>query len=957
MSTDDTRSDAAAGPAVPEGSHLAYDAFISYAHDADEVFAPVLQRGLQHLAKPWNRRRVMEVFRDETSLAASPGLWPSIRDALDASRWFILLASPEAARSRWVGQEIEHWVSSRGTDHLLVAVTDGIWAWDDDTGDLSLTSTAVNPALRGVLPAEPKYVDMTWARRDTGLTLRNARFRDQIATLAAAIRGVPKEDIEGEDVRQQRRTRRIVRAVIAALTVLVVLASVLAVVANIQRRQAVYQQQQAVYQRDVAISGELSSQSEIMADTNPAVSKLLSITAWDINRSSNARYAMLAAAARPGIAVLTGHQYPVTSVAFSPVGKVLASGSEDGTVRLWDVATHRQSGAPLDSHQGLVYSVAFSPDGKALASRGDDGTVRLWDVATRRQIGVPFTSRPRAVSPVGSSSSVAFSPDGKALAIGDDDGTARLWEVATHHQIGSYPTGGKRTLLLVAFSPDGKTLVTGRGDNGQVRLWDVATRHQIGVLLDSHVGGRVNSLAFSPDGKTVAIGGDNTVRLWGITIHRWAGTPFTGTGLATRVAFSPDGKTLATGGYDHAIRLWNLSAPHPTVPVANYSGQIGSPLAGHTGPVNSVAFSPDGKTLASGSDDGTVRLWDMATSYQVGAPLLGYADPDGGSVVFSPDGKTLATGGSDGTVRLWDAATRRQIGAPFTGGSDNISSVAFSPDGKTLASGGIRGVVRLWDAATRRQIGTPFAETPVNSVAFSPDGKTLATGSFDGTVRLWGVATRRQIGSPLVAVSDIAEEVNSVAFSPDGKALASGGGDGTVRLWDVATRQQIGAPFTGNSRIVYSVAFSPDGKTLASGGDDGTVRIWDVATHQQAGVPFISQSDTVNSVAFSPDSRTLASAGHDGTVRLWDVATHQQIGNPLSGHTGPVNSVAFSPDGKTLASSSEDATVRLWNVGYLTATAAYLCASVKESLTHAEWARYVPPGPAYQSVCPVTPKQ
>jgi MTH538 TIR-like domain (DUF1863) len=191
-------SDVAAGSASREDPRKFYDAFISYAHDADGAFAPVLQRGLQHLAKPWNRRRAMEVFRDETSLAASPGLWPAIRAALDASRWFVLLASPEAARSEWVGEEITHWVTSKGTDHLLVVVTEGSWVWDKHRGDLSPTSTAASRALCGVFPAEPKYVDMSWARRDLGLTLHNARFRDQIATLTAAIRERPKEEIEGK---------------------------------------------------------------------------------------------------------------------------------------------------------------------------------------------------------------------------------------------------------------------------------------------------------------------------------------------------------------------------------------------------------------------------------------------------------------------------------------------------------------------------------------------------------------------------------------------------------------------------------------------------------------------------------------------------------------------------------------------------------------------------------------
>ena len=229
-------SDAVAGKAVPEDSGKHYDAFISYAHEADIVLAPVLQRGLQRLAKPWNRRRAMEVFRDESSLAVSPGLWPSICAALDASRWFVVLASPEAARSDWVGKEIMHWVSSKGPDRLLVVVTNGSFIWDGASGALSRASSAWNPELRGVFPVEPKYLDMAWARDGTGLTLRNARFRDQVATLAAAIREVPKEEIEGEDVRQQQRTRRIVQAVIATLTVLVLLVSVLAIVANIQRQ-------------------------------------------------------------------------------------------------------------------------------------------------------------------------------------------------------------------------------------------------------------------------------------------------------------------------------------------------------------------------------------------------------------------------------------------------------------------------------------------------------------------------------------------------------------------------------------------------------------------------------------------------------------------------------------------------------------------------------------------------
>ena len=470
-------SDTAAS-AVTQDSRKSYDAFISYAHGGDEVFAPILQRGLQHLAKPWNRRRGMEVFRDETSLAVSPGLWPSIRNALDASRWFVLLASPEAAQSHWVGEEIAYWVSSKGTDHLLVVVTAGTWIWDDDSGDLSPGSTACNPALRGVFPAEPKYLNMTWARRDAGLTLRNARFRDQVAALAAAIREVPKDEIEGEDVRQQRRTRRIVQAVIAVLTVLVLLASALAVSFNFERLQA-------IRQRDAAISDQLASESEATGDANATVSQLESIAAWAIDSSSaQAHYAMLRAAASPEITTLIPGSGRVESVAFSPDGTMLATGDEGGTARLWNVATGRQVRSL--STGGNVYSVAFSPDGKMLATGG--GAAELWNVATGRQAR-------RLDTGSGAVYSVAFSPDGTMLATDNfSGGAAELWNVATGRQVRSLDTGASR-VYSVAFSPDGTTLATGddggyssgAGGSG-VTMWNVSYLADVLARLCSQVG-------------------------------------------------------------------------------------------------------------------------------------------------------------------------------------------------------------------------------------------------------------------------------------------------------------------------------------------------------------------------------------------------------------------------------------------------------------------------------------
>ena len=634
--------------------------------------------------------------------------------------------------------------------------------------------------------------------------------------------------------RAQRQRARRRQSFVGLLLVLVIGFALLAVA-------ALHASQEAENQRDVAASGQLINESQLLGDINPTISKLLSVAAWRIHPSADDRYAMLAAAAHPGIAALTGHTDRIHAMAFSPDGNTLVTGSYDGTVRLWDAATHRQIGAPLAGHDGKIYSVAFSPHGKVVASGADDGIVRLWDAATHRQIGAPLAGH-----------------DGE--------------------------------INSVAFSPDGKTLATGGADDGMVRLWDVATHRQIGAPLASH-DDKINSVAFSPDGKLVASGADDgMVRLWDVATHR----------------------------------------------------QIGAPLTSHSGVVYSVAFSPDGKTLATGSADGTIRLWDVATqqvttSRPTSSPVF--------DVAFSPDGKILATGNLDDTAQLWDLATLQPIGNPLVG-----YSLAFSPDGKILATGGYDHIVRLWNVVSRTGTAALTGHiTPVYSVVFSPDGKTLAAGTADGMVRLWNLATQKQIGAPLAGHDGA---INSVAFSPDGKTLAAGTADGTVRLWNLATQKQIGNPLNGDVEAVYSVAFSPDGKTLAAGTADDTVQLWNLATQKQIGDPLSGHADWVMSVAFSPDGKTLVSGSRDGTVRLWDLATRQQIGDPLTADAGPVNSAAFSPDGKTLVSGSADGAIRLWDAAYLVDTAARLCDSVQRSLTRAEWTQYVPPGPAYRSVCP-----
>ncbi|WGV24023.1 hypothetical protein [Halotia branconii] len=360
------------------------------------------------------------------------------------------------------------------------------------------------------------------------------------------------------------------------------------------------------------------------------------------------------------------------------------------------------------------------------------------------------------------------------------------------------------------------------------------------------------------------------------------------------VSFSPDGKTLASGSYDKTIKLWNLE-----------TGKQIRTLSGHDNFVISVSFSPDGKTLASGSYDKTIKLWNLETGKQI-RTLSGHDDWVI-SVSFSPDGKTLASGSRDKTIKLWNLETGKQI-RTLSGHDNFVISVSFSPDGKTLASGSRDKTIKLWNLETGKQIRTLFGhDNFVISVSFSPDGKTLASGSGDKTIKLWNLETGNQIRT-LFGHDDF---VRSVSFSPDSKTLASGSEDKTIKLWNLETGKQI-RTLSGHDDFVISVSFSPDGKTLASGSADNTIKLWNLETGKQ--IRTLSGHDNwVYSVSFSSDGKTLASGSSDKTIKLWNLETGKQI-RTLFGHDNWVYSVSFSPDGKTLASGSEDKTIKLWNL-------------------------------------------
>jgi WD40 repeat protein len=613
-------------------------------------------------------------------------------------------------------------------------------------------------------------------------------------------------------------------------------------------------------------------------------------------------------ATRQEIATLTGHLDSVRSVAFSPDGRTLASGSWDETIKLWDVATGREI-ATLTGHSRGVLSVAFSPDGQTLASGSSDG-IRLWDVATGRSIAT-------LTGHLGYVSLVAFSPDGRTLASsGSGDKTIKIWqpitvtaETLTPVNVLVNDSAHKITVRLETALGSG-VIINRRGDT-----YTVLTAHHLiaphqtvtittpdGQQHQSVTRGRLGNLDLgllqftSKNNYDTALVADASAVPTGATVYT-AGYPIPGqSNPHERPYFLHPGKKRPDQGGEYNLQLEGQARPGLTGgPILNDSGFV----IGIYGQADLVDMYQQGISLEKIPNLQTIVTVVTWTNPTLVNTFTGHQFSVN-SVEFSPDSKTLASGSNSSTIKLWNLATRREI-ATLTGHWKWINSVAFSPDGRTLASGGYDYTIKLWDVATRQEIATLTGDLPV----FSPDGKTLASSGIDDkTIKLWDVATRQEIAT----LTGHSESVSLVAFSPDGKTLASSSGDKTIKLWDVSTRRSI-ATLTGHSYSVSSVAFSPDGRTLASGGGN-TIKLWDVATRREIAT-LTGHSNGVSSVAFSPDGRNLASGSNDNTIKLWDVATRREIGT-LTGHSSTVNSVSFSPDGKTLASGSGDGTIKIW---------------------------------------------
>jgi WD40 repeat protein len=602
-----------------------------------------------------------------------------------------------------------------------------------------------------------------------------------------------------------------------------------------------------------------------------------------------------------GIAPLD-HGATVHSAVFSPDDCWIASGGQDGSIKIWDARIGREIRSIPAAHDNHVRSLAFSPDGRRLASASWDYTVKVWNLDPLRAGG---TDVPLFIPPIEVETQpiyVEFSPDGTRLAAAAGlPNLVRVWDVRTGEEVFTLP--GPRCL---AFSPDGQSLAVGSRD-GSVAIVD-AQKGRNRLALRGHAA-RVQALVFSPDSRWLASTASAEsitpdVKVWDVQTGREVRTLGGHVGWIWGLAFSRDVERhprLASAGRDSNVKLWDLT-----------TGREVLTLRGHRGAVRIVAFSHDGNRLVSAGVDGMIRVWD-ATPLEAGErqevrSLLGHAGPVRG-VAFSPDGQRLASAGDDATVRLWDltGVADPQV-QTLEGDTGQDIGVAFSGDGRLLALGGGRGQaggrLKMWDTATWKEL-VKKPTTRGAPLAFGPAGE-LAAVADRFTIQVRDTATDREIH----LLKGHTWALHGIAFGPDREVplLASASLDRSVRIWHVKTGEQIkNLPHTNQ---MLCVAFSPDGELLASGGQDRVVRLWDVRSWELVR----ERSDStgaVQSVKFHPkDSHILAWGSTDGTVKVWNRVTNEV--RILRGHTSCVENVAFSPDGESIASASLDGTVKIW---------------------------------------------
>jgi WD40 repeat protein len=889
-----------------------YDIFISFALGPQP-------RGTHSYASDLARRlreREFTVFFSEDDATPGEVLDAALVHGLNRSKALVVVANRGTlSQPRWVRTEVEVFRRRHPTRPVIPISVDG--------------------AL-----ADPVLADSakTWLTDATKIWLDESE--------AAVVNGLASEQVVDRLAMVPRKTRSnvawrwVVRAVVAGLGVLSLGLAATAWVAIERDARARAELRRAVSARLLSDSLTMLSGERSGGDERALLQVL---AAYRIEPSAATEGGLLSAVLYyDGLQKLVPLAGTPRAVAFSPDGAGLVTGDFEGFLRWWDAGSGQPTRDALRAHDQGVSSLAFMPDGERLVSAGDDGKLRLWDARTGGAISGPMVGDTQYVH------RVAVSPDGSRIVSAGGDRTLRLWNSRTGAPFGTPLVGHTGQVRGIAFSPDSRRIASIDSD-AVVRLWDAVSGAPLGhiakVMSDTLLR-QVGHVAFSHDGHQLYTGDSESWRRWnadtGQPVSEPVPVPESG---ATLLVVSPDGSRLVTadkgliGRSDNSLRQWRAEDSQP----------IGKPLR-HRGNVTGLAFSADGRRIASVSHDKTLRIWD-ATAGQYFAPP---SDKLGRYVTsFSPDGGRVVTGGVSDSLRLWDLQTAKAIGTPTN--APYLSAIAFSPDGRHFATGSLRKVVRLWDALTGQPIGYALLgqQYAVWHLAFSPDGKLLVAGGNGPDLQLWDVPSGSPSGAPL---SGHRSGVTGVAFSPDGRRIVATTFDGGALLWDTQSRKLV-KEVNVSSRLnnVKAPAFSPDGQAIILG-VGAQLYLWDLASTPPVATVFglAEHQGSVESLIFSPEGRYVLSGSEDQTLRVWDVATRQPIGPPIKGHVNSVVSLGLTADGRYVISSSNDGALRRWPVP--ATWPEQLCAKLTRNVSTQEWRDWVSPEIPYVVQCPGLPQ-